>query len=324
MYFAILVVWCLLCSYSTATTCAASSGDVNGTNPSFFGENNGHKWKIESIALSSDLVIDIEIINSDKISADITLPPPIVFIHGWMDSRLSWMTMVPYFLSLFNNDQILILPTLRGHGDSQIFPLQNSTFSLSEYVNDIISLLTKLGFSSNGNQQFHFIGHSMGSFITMNTVINYPQIISSAVFMNGVPQIHSKPRFNWDSNKNEPTFEQKLALTRKGHQSQVDKGWISQGFADILMRENLKVNSIAMRESYIGFYKMNLTQPLIDTYNDNDIESMVIFGQQDFFPPKQQTEYAQNIGTLKENIISLPDCGHDTLYRYPQIIANKI
>eukprot|EP01083_Nonionella_stella_P096838 272267_1 len=320
----VVILWLLQAvvhSTSCATTNTGSFEKFTGIHSSSNGNPNA--WEIKFVELANDLVYNVEIINGDKISllvqGDPSIPPPMIFIHGWMDSRLTWMTIIPHILNAVSSNQILILPTLRGHGDSQIFPIDSSKFDYGEFVNDIRLLLHTLGFTAE-HLVYNLVGHSMGGGIAMKAVIDHPNMIQNVVFMDTAPAFDLSEMFTFDAEKDEPTFEQLKGMVKGFNHPQVEKGWMTKQLCHVMDVENLKVNSQAARKSFDGL-NVNITDALIETVQQFDIGSMVLFGEHDFVSAQKQREYAKNINA---KVVQFDGCGHDPHYKYPRRVAQEI
>ena len=324
-----------LCHGSVCTVANPETWQVSGTFATKSSETtDGHLWQVNSVEIAQDLILDVEIINSDKIPllrADgHSLPAPIVFIHGWLDSRLNWMTIIPQILrmdvNIVDNKQIIVLPTLRGSGDSQIFP-PSSQFTIEEFGEDIIKLLDKLGFDMT-NEKFNIIGHSMGGAICTYLTVHHSKNINKVVFMDTLSDWTQfdqlKTFFTFDEAKNEPTKQQLLEMAKNFNTVQAKQGWISYSFANILNRENVKADSKAARLSFNSLVSFNLGKELkIVINNSNLIKCLVLFGEQDIVPVQLQVDFASTMGR-HGTIVKYEDCGHDPHYCYPVQVATKI
>eukprot|EP01084_Bolivina_argentea_P111971 199710_1 len=291
----------------------------------FTGVYKKHKWQTKLVELNDDLLYDIELINGDKIktfsdSSHESMPNPLIFIHGWLDSRLTWTLITKHILNIVNSEQIIIMLSLRGFGDSQIFPIYNSVFNYNQFVDDILLLLLpKLGFKSNA--KYNLIGHSMGGGISMKAAINYPNNISKLILIGSSPAFNCSQLFNFDETKNEPTFIQRKQITQNWNGKQVENGWITKQFSDLMDIESIKANSMAARMSFNYLSVTNITNDIIKTVKNYDIKTMIMFGEYDLVPVEHQRKYGKQINA---KIVEFKDCGHDPMYRHPQDVANKI
>lgn len=91
---------------------------------------------------------------------------PLVLIHGYPLDHTIWNPVVP----LLENDFDLILPDLRGFGESEA---PRSDYRLMDVATDIAALLDSLGI-----EKAAIAGHSMGGYIALAFAHAYPQRVS--------------------------------------------------------------------------------------------------------------------------------------------------
>eukprot|EP01083_Nonionella_stella_P029583 81398_1 len=106
-------------------------------------------------SIDSETSIEAQVFNADKFDSEHT---PLLFIHGYTDSRWSFLSTIQ---CMDIGDRAIIVPSLRGFGDSQIYSQEKSSFSIEEFASDLGVLLEALTVD-----KAVWIGHSMGSFIT--------------------------------------------------------------------------------------------------------------------------------------------------------------
>ena len=231
--------------------------------------------------------------------------------------------------NIVNNNQIIIIPTLRGCGDSQIFPA-SSQFTIEEFSKDIIKLLEKLGFDmTNDKLKFNIVGHSMGGAIGTYLTVHHSKNINKMVFIGSLSDwtpLISDPLhtfFNFDETKNEPNKEQLLAMTKNSSSQIAERGGISTTFANILNRENVKADSKAARLSWDSLLAFNMGKEFLSVVNNNLIKCLIMFGEHDIVPTQLQINFAN---TLNEHatIVRYENCGHNPHYLYPVQVATKI
>ena len=96
--------------------------------------------------------------------------PPIVLIHGsTVTGRADWRLVAP----LLGEQYFVIVPDCRGHGQSSNPAL---SYSFAEMAADIEALVCQLGF-----ERAHIIGHSNGGNVALVTLMEYPQVVQTAV-----------------------------------------------------------------------------------------------------------------------------------------------
>jgi 3-oxoadipate enol-lactonase len=91
---------------------------------------------------------------------------PVVLIHGFGLNRKIWIPMAAEYLC----NHKVILPDLRGHGESDA---PEGPSSMSTLAEDLVNLLAYLGI-----KQALVCGHSMGGYVTLAFASQYPQWLS--------------------------------------------------------------------------------------------------------------------------------------------------
>jgi len=101
--------------------------------------------------------------------------PLLVLIHGGRDHARNW----DWVAQALRNDYHIIVPDLRGHGDSEW--ARGSEYTMVEYVVDIAQLLSQLD-----NFPVLLIGHSLGGGIVLQYTGVYPEKVSKVVSIEGL------------------------------------------------------------------------------------------------------------------------------------------
>ena len=87
---------------------------------------------------------------------------PMALLHGYPLDHSIWAPLVP----LLEDDFDLILPDLRGFGESQAV---GTDFAMADYAADVAGLLGQLGI-----QKAAVVGHSMGGYVALAFMRAYP------------------------------------------------------------------------------------------------------------------------------------------------------
>lgn len=111
--------------------------------------------------------------------------PPLVFLHGMSFSHRQWQHQISAFSSKYR----LILPDIRGHGQSEAGDGQYTQKLFSE---DLIALLNDLRI-----QRVTLCGLSMGAAIAMRTALDHPERISGLILSNTRADADSDDDITW-------------------------------------------------------------------------------------------------------------------------------
>ncbi|MEK6751895.1 MAG: alpha/beta fold hydrolase [Chloroflexota bacterium] len=97
---------------------------------------------------------------------------PLVLIHGFPLDLSIWDAVVP----LLENDYDLIVPDLRGFGESSTV---DTPYTILDFANDIAGLLDHLGL-----EKAAFAGHSMGGYVALAFAKEYPERVSGLALVS--------------------------------------------------------------------------------------------------------------------------------------------
>lgn len=101
--------------------------------------------------------------------------PPLLLVHGGKDHARSWDPVA----RALRRDYRIIVPDLRGHGDSAW--AQGATYTLPEYVLDLAQLIEVLALAP-----VTLIGHSMGAAVSLFLTGVYPEKVAKLVAIEGM------------------------------------------------------------------------------------------------------------------------------------------
>lgn len=108
--------------------------------------------------------------------------PPLVLIHGFTGHREDFKDVLEP-LSRLGSGRRVIVPDLRGHGDSDPEPGALG-WCFEQLVNDLTALLDHLGLA-----RIDLLGHSMGGFVALRFALAHPERVRSLVFLCTGPEV---------------------------------------------------------------------------------------------------------------------------------------
>jgi len=100
---------------------------------------------------------------------------PIVLVHGWGGARSVWDLQVP---ELSRRNRVITVD-LRGFGDSD-GPAGEENYSFAHCAKDLVALLDALGL-----ERAVFVGHSMGTVVSLHTCLLFPERVRGLVLVGG-------------------------------------------------------------------------------------------------------------------------------------------
>jgi haloacetate dehalogenase len=113
--------------------------------------------------------------------------PPLVCLHGYPQSHLTWRTVAPLLAERFT----VVLPDLRGYGASEIVPSdpEHLAYSKRTLARDIVALMANLGF-----ERFLLAGHDRGARVAYRLALDAPERIAAVAVLDIIPTLE-----NWEA-----------------------------------------------------------------------------------------------------------------------------
>jgi len=106
--------------------------------------------------------------------------PALLLLHGYPQTHAIWHRLAP----LLASDFALILPDLRGYGDSAKPPSLPDAQNQSKraMAQDMVELMTSLG-----HERFHLVGHDRGARVAHRLCLDHPQRVLRVCLMDIAP-----------------------------------------------------------------------------------------------------------------------------------------
>ncbi len=230
---------------------------------------------------------------------------PIMLVHGYpLDSSI-WNDLIPFL----ENDFDLILPDLRGFGQSTTIP---SGYTLLDMADDLAGLLDHLGI-----QKTILAGHSMGGYISLAFARKYPQRVS------GLALIASQAGVDTPEGK-ERRYKTATEVDEKGVGSVADA--MTPKLSDetgvrTFVRELIGRQS---RQAVMGALKaMAEREDSMSILSAFDFPLVLIHGDSDQLIP---IERAKDIVSAKPSakLFELKGAGHMPMMEFPQQVADGL
>lgn len=105
-----------------------------------------------------------------------------LLLHGFLESSKIWEEFLPEF-SKYGKIITIDLP---GHGRSSVISEVHTMELMAEAVYEVLK--------ATGVKKANFIGHSMGGYVGLAILENYPQLINDFMLLNSTPQEDSEEK----------------------------------------------------------------------------------------------------------------------------------
>ena len=96
----------------------------------------------------------------------------ILFLHGFLGSSKIWNQTLPFF----KDNYLILTMDLPGHGKT---PCNEEVLSMSECADAVHQIIKKIGLD-----KVHIVGHSMGGYVGLELLSNYPEVVRSITLLN--------------------------------------------------------------------------------------------------------------------------------------------
>lgn len=100
--------------------------------------------------------------------------PCVVLCHGYTGNHQSWMHQIPVLSQKYQ----VVAVDHRGHGSTDA-PSSADAYSIPIFASDVSAMLNHLGIN-----KCCIVGHSLGGFIALHLVLEYPHLVSSLVLVD--------------------------------------------------------------------------------------------------------------------------------------------
>jgi haloacetate dehalogenase len=106
--------------------------------------------------------------------------PPLLLLHGIPETHVLWRKVAPALAQ----DYFLVMPDLRGYGDSGKPPggADHAAYSKRAMAQDQVEVMKHLGF-----QKFGLVGHDRGGRAAHRMALDYPDLLTKLVILDIVP-----------------------------------------------------------------------------------------------------------------------------------------
>lgn len=137
----------------------------------------------------------------------------LVLLHGFLESKEIWTTFTPQF-SQYGRIITIDLP---GHGRSEVLDEIHTMELMAESVKTVLDHLEV--------EKANFIGHSMGGYVTLSFLEQYPERVGDLMLLNSTPLE--------DSEEKKSNRDRAVELVKKNK-----RAFISMAISNLLSPEN--------------------------------------------------------------------------------------
>lgn len=235
--------------------------------------------------------------------------PCLVLLHGFMEDMRIWD-------GLWNsaNDLRLVCIDLPGHGNSTLKSEVNSIGNMAGAVKAVLD--------AENITNFTLLGHSMGGYVALETVANFPKGLNGLILMHSHAAADSA-----EAKNNRIRTIKAVQAGKKGFINSFIPGLFSDSKKEVLRKEIalqiVRAGEIKTEDIVASIRGMMERREHISTLKQATIPVFFISGKDDVrIPPKMVFEQVEvcNHG----EVMLLSDVGHMGFYEAPEVIFPAI
>jgi non-heme chloroperoxidase len=253
--------------------------------------------------------------------------PPIVFIHGWLDSWKSW-SLILKSLNLQPKTRLLAV-TLRGWGDSE----KTGPYTIESYSNDLIQFL-----ESKNIVQCVLCGHSMGTLISTLIAAKKPNLVKGLILCGAASKMDPEHVLGSTSLTLRALNQVIIETFPDGEISKageefldsfqcddlrplVQNGHLAEEFMVQVLQETLKATPRSFREAFQDMIDEDHTSLL----GDISCPGLVIWGTEDVvFDRSEQMKLFSLLPNSQLTLREVDDGPHGVIWTHSQQCAELI
>jgi len=233
---------------------------------------------------------------------------PVVFLHGYTDSRRSFDRALAHF-----PDSVYAIAVSQcGHGDSDR-PVDG--YAPGDFAADIAALLDRLRID-----RAVIVGHSMGAIVSQRLALDYPKRVRGLVLVGSFYSIkhHLGVQEFWEStvSKLEDPIDPEIA--RQFQMSTVSNA-VPESFMDTVIRESLKVPARVWKSALRSLLDSDHTHEL----GNIRVPTLLMWGDQDAYANRNDQDWL--LSAIPGSRLSVyAGVGHSPQWEDPSRFATEV
>ena len=232
--------------------------------------------------------------------------PVLLLVHGYGDSSFSYSRVLP----LLDKRYRIVIPDQRGHGETD---KPESGYEMRDFSADLAALMDELNIRSAT-----VVGHSMGSFVSMQLALDHPAKVERLVLVGTAP----KARNNVTSGLAPVVQALKDPVPRtflEEFQSAASSPSLPKSFFDSVIAESSKLPANVWKKVLEGILKPDYTPEL----KRIRVPVTIFWGEKEtLFSREEQEPLLKNLPNAK--LVVFPNSGHSPNWEEPEKFAKDL
>ena len=228
---------------------------------------------------------------------------PVVLLHGITDSWFSWSRVLPQIDKKYR----VYAVDLRGHGDTD---KPEKGYAMKDFAADVVAFMDAMKI-----KKATVVGHSMGSFVALQTVLDAPERVEKLLIMGTATTARNsltQDLVKEFANLKDPMDEKYVRDFAVATSSKA----VPEDFIDTSVRQSLKVPARVWKAAMEGVTAEDY-QPRL---NKIKIPTLIVWGENEniFLRPEQDILKAK---IANSNLKIYPNAGHSPQWEFPEKFA---
>ena len=230
---------------------------------------------------------------------------PLVLIHGYPLDHTIWLEVVP----LLENDFHLILPDLRGFGQSDVMEADNS---IIDYASDIKGLLNHLKI-----KEAFLAGHSMGGYVALAFGREYSEAVSGLGLVSSQGAADTPERKEGRYATAKQVLDEGVKIVAESMTSKLSADMRIQSFVRKLISEQ---RPQGVSSALTAMAERPDSTELLSTFH---FPFVIVHGDADELIPVERGR-EMKAALPDAHFVELPNAGHMPMMENPRAVADAL
>jgi pimeloyl-ACP methyl ester carboxylesterase/tetratricopeptide (TPR) repeat protein len=232
--------------------------------------------------------------------------PPLILVHGFSDSSFSFSRVLPLIDKRFR----IYAVDQRGHGDSD---RPADGYDMSNFAADVVAFM-----DAKGIRKATIVGHSMGSFVTMQTALDAPERVERVVLI-GTASTANNPAVMGLKAEIDKLNDPVPADFAREFQVTTSSPTLPKEFIDTVVSESLKLPAYVWKKAISGVVAKNYRTEL----KKISIPVTIFWGEKETVFMRDEQDILSK-GLPNSSLIIYRDSGHAPHWEEPEKFATDL
>ena len=232
--------------------------------------------------------------------------PVLLLVHGYGDSSFSYSRVLP----MLDKRYRIVIPDQRGHGETD---KPESGYEMKNFAADLAALMEALNIRSAT-----VVGHSMGSFVSMQTALDHPEKVERLVLIGTAPKARNNVTSELAPVVQALTDPVPRAFIEE-FQAGASSPSLPKSFFESVIGESSKLSANVWKKTLEGILRPDYTPEL----KKIKVPVTIFWGEKEtLFSREEQEPLIKNLPNAK--LVVYPNSGHSPNWEEPEKFAKDL